>query len=274
MYCFQDGSEVISIKHEATDIQQEQEKSAVAITFREIKAEEEVSCISLYRLLSGFSNTLGCQNTFVFCYTHYCTQYIHLNMFQTSARATETFHVLPFIATQLFPYHMFSLPFPLNCFHSTSYVCILCAFIRYVKIIPFHFNFTCLWAKHTGVATVRGVFQEEQRFWRCLCRWLVCQNILDSVCWMTFHLLRKSWHMFTQLFWSSTNSCTSVSVQLQSVFQNPWMTKETSQPVTKITDSGSLFLGKVPSLETHFISAPHWCMSVAFVVLCGLHVCT
>ena len=50
-------------------------------------------------------------------------------MFQTSARATETFPVLPFIATQLFPYHMFCLPFPLNCFHSTSYVCILCAFV-------------------------------------------------------------------------------------------------------------------------------------------------
>ena len=144
MYCFQDGSEVISIKHEATDIQQEQEKSAVAITFREIKAEEEVSCISLYPLLSGFSNTLGCQNTFVFCYTHYCTQYIHLNMFQTSARATETFHVLPFIATQLFPYHMFSLPFPLNCFHSTPYVCILCAFPEYIKIIPCNLISTCL----------------------------------------------------------------------------------------------------------------------------------
>jgi len=38
-------------------------------------------------------------------------------MFQKSARATDTFHVLPFIATQLFPYHMFGLPFPLNCFH-------------------------------------------------------------------------------------------------------------------------------------------------------------
>jgi len=70
MYCFQDGSEVISIKHEATDIQQEQEKSAVAITFSEIKAEEEVSCIYLYPLLSGFSNTLCCQNTSVLCYSH------------------------------------------------------------------------------------------------------------------------------------------------------------------------------------------------------------
>ena len=51
MYCFQDGSEVISIKREATDIQQEQEKIAVAITFPEIKAEEEVVvflCIHCY----------------------------------------------------------------------------------------------------------------------------------------------------------------------------------------------------------------------------------
>jgi len=69
MYCFQDGSEVISIKREATDTQQEQQNSAVAITFSEIKAEEEVSCISLYPLLCRFSNSLCCQNTFVLCYT-------------------------------------------------------------------------------------------------------------------------------------------------------------------------------------------------------------
>jgi hypothetical protein len=90
MYCFQDGNEVISIKREATDTQL-QEKSAVAVTFPEIKAEEEVSRISLYPLLSGFSNTLCCQNTSVLCYTHGCTQYIHLNMFQTSARAGMRF---------------------------------------------------------------------------------------------------------------------------------------------------------------------------------------
>jgi hypothetical protein len=58
MYPFQDGSEVISIKREATDTQQEQEKNAVAITFPEIKAEQEVSCISLYPLLFRFSNIL------------------------------------------------------------------------------------------------------------------------------------------------------------------------------------------------------------------------
>jgi uncharacterized Zn-finger protein len=58
------------IKREATDINQEQGKSAVAITFPEIKAEEEVSCISLYPLLSGYSNMFCCQNTSVLCYTH------------------------------------------------------------------------------------------------------------------------------------------------------------------------------------------------------------
>jgi hypothetical protein len=58
MYCFQDGGEVISIKHEATDTHQEQEKSAMAIPFPEINAEGEVSFISLYPLLFGFSNLL------------------------------------------------------------------------------------------------------------------------------------------------------------------------------------------------------------------------
>ena len=144
MYCFQDRSEVISIKCEATDTQQQQQNSAAAVLFPEINAEEEVSWISLYPLLCRFSNTLWCQNTFVLCYTHDCTQYTHLNVLQTSARATETSHVLPSIATQLFPYHMFGLPFPLNCFHSTSYACILCAFPGYVNIIPCNFNSTCL----------------------------------------------------------------------------------------------------------------------------------
>jgi hypothetical protein len=58
MYCFQDGSEVISIEHEATDTQQEQEKSAVAVTFPEIKAEQEVSCIALYPLLFRFPSSV------------------------------------------------------------------------------------------------------------------------------------------------------------------------------------------------------------------------
>jgi len=65
MYCFQDGSAVISIKCEVTDTQHQQQNSAVAISFFEIKAEEEVSCISLYPLLSGFSNILCCQDTYV-----------------------------------------------------------------------------------------------------------------------------------------------------------------------------------------------------------------
>jgi len=70
MYCFQVGIEVISKKHEATDTQQQQQNSAVAITFSEIKTEEEVSCISLYPLLFTLSNTWCGQNTFVLCYTH------------------------------------------------------------------------------------------------------------------------------------------------------------------------------------------------------------
>ena len=89
-------------------------------------------------------NILCCQNPFVLCYTHDCTQYTRLNMFQTSARGTETFHVPLFIVTPLFPYHMFGLPFPLNCFHSTSYVCILCALPGCINIIPCNFNSTCL----------------------------------------------------------------------------------------------------------------------------------
>jgi hypothetical protein len=41
-------------------------------------------------------------------------------------------------------------------------------------------------------------------------------------------------------------------VHLHFVFEIPWTTKEASQPVSKITDSGSLFQGKAPSLDTHF----------------------
>jgi len=43
-----------------------------------------------------------------------------------------------------------------------------------------------------------------------------------------------------------------VSVQIQIAFHNVLITKEISQPVNKIMDSVSLFLGKVPSLENHF----------------------
>ena len=128
----------------------------MVITFPKIKAEEEVSFISFYPLLFGFSNILVCQNNFVLCYTHDCTQYVHLNMFQTSARDIETFHVLSFIATELFPYHMFGLPFPLNCFQSTSYVCILCAFPGCVKIIPCNFNSTSL-CSNTHLWSLLGV---------------------------------------------------------------------------------------------------------------------
>jgi hypothetical protein len=69
MHCFQDESEVISIKRETTDTQQEQQKSAVAITFTEMKAEEEVSCIYLYPLLFRLPNIFGCQNILL-CVAH------------------------------------------------------------------------------------------------------------------------------------------------------------------------------------------------------------
>ena len=69
MYCFQDGSEVISIKHEATDTQQEQQKSAVAITFPEIKAEEEVSCILCIHCYSDFQTPCAVR-TLLFCVIH------------------------------------------------------------------------------------------------------------------------------------------------------------------------------------------------------------
>jgi hypothetical protein len=71
MYCFQDGSEGISIKHEATDTQQEQKKSAVAITFPEIKAEEEVCiviCIFKHLVLTehyGFLLHFTVHNTYI-----------------------------------------------------------------------------------------------------------------------------------------------------------------------------------------------------------------
>jgi len=77
MYCFQDGSEVIGIKREATDTQQQQQNSAVAISFTEKKAEEEVSCISLYPVLFTFSNMLGCHNTF-FCVIHMTVHNTHI----------------------------------------------------------------------------------------------------------------------------------------------------------------------------------------------------
>jgi hypothetical protein len=44
---------VISVKHAATDTQREEE-GAVAISFPEIKAEQEVSCTSLCSLFQDF----------------------------------------------------------------------------------------------------------------------------------------------------------------------------------------------------------------------------
>jgi len=99
-------------------------------------------CIHCY----SYFQTPFAVKTLVLCYTRYCTHYIQLNKFQTCAGATETFHVLSVIATVLFPYHMFGLPFPLNSFLSASYVCILCAFQQCVTIIPCNFNSPCLFS--------------------------------------------------------------------------------------------------------------------------------
>jgi hypothetical protein len=77
MYCFQDGSEVISIKREATDTQQEQQNSAVSITFPEIKAEKEVSCISLYPLLPDFQTSCVVR-TLLFCAIHMTVHNTHI----------------------------------------------------------------------------------------------------------------------------------------------------------------------------------------------------
>jgi hypothetical protein len=91
MYCFQDGSEVISIKLEATDTHQEQEKSAMDITFPEIKSEEEVSYISLYTLLSGFSNIFACLNTCYVLHTLVCT----VHMFKQVSDSSQNHRNLP-----------------------------------------------------------------------------------------------------------------------------------------------------------------------------------
>jgi hypothetical protein len=51
---------------------------------------------------------------------------------------------------------MFCLPFQMNFFHSTSYVCILCAFVGCVKITPCNFISTCL-CSNTQLGPILGV---------------------------------------------------------------------------------------------------------------------
>jgi hypothetical protein len=109
MYCFQAGIEVNSIKCEATDAEQEQEKSAVALTFPEIKAEEEVSFISLYPLLFRFSNILGFQNILL------CI--IHMSVHNTYI--STCFRQVPEPQEP----SVFYLSFPVSCFHTTCLVC-------------------------------------------------------------------------------------------------------------------------------------------------------
>jgi len=136
MYCFQDGSEVISIKHEATDTPQEQEKSAVALTFPEIKAEEEVSCISLYPFLFIFPNTFCCQNTYFVLYTLVYTIHTvkqvsdkcqsHRNLPCSVHHCHYAVSVPPVwfaLPTELFPFYilcLYSLCIPTVCNNYTS----------------------------------------------------------------------------------------------------------------------------------------------------------
>ena len=146
---------MLSIKREATDTQQEQQKSAVAITFPEIKAEEEVSCNFFVSVVIQILKHVVLSEHF--CFVLYTLVYT-IHTFKHISDKCQSHRNLPcsVLATELFQYHMFGLPFPLNCFHSTSYVCILCVFPECVKIIPCNFNSTCLYS-NTVVATVRGV---------------------------------------------------------------------------------------------------------------------
>jgi hypothetical protein len=70
MYCFQDGSEVIGIKREVTDTLQEQQKSALAVTFPETKAVKEVRCISFISIVIQNFKHLALSEHFMFCVIH------------------------------------------------------------------------------------------------------------------------------------------------------------------------------------------------------------
>jgi hypothetical protein len=266
MYWFQDGSEVISIKREATDTQQEQEKSAVAITLPEINAEEEVSCISLYPLVFGFSNPLSCQNTFVLCHTHDCTQYVHLNLFQTSARDTETFHVLSFIATELFPYHMFGLPFPLNCFQSTSYVCILCTFPRCVKITHCNFNSFCV-CSNTQLWPLWGVCKGKNDG---------SEGICDGIRYVKVFWIVSAKRYF--ISWENPGTCLRSCFDPQpNVFRciSILSFKMLWWPVKLLSLWAKLRIVVCCFEETFlhlilFICFHYWRLSIAFGILCGL----
>ena len=61
------------IKREATDTQQQQQNSAVAISFPAIKTEEEVSCISLYPF-----QTPCVVRSLLFCVIHVSVHTTHI----------------------------------------------------------------------------------------------------------------------------------------------------------------------------------------------------
>jgi len=104
-------------------------------------------------------------------------------MFQTVPEPQKPSMFCP-IATQLFPYHMFGLPFPLNCFHSTSYVCILFAFPGCVKIVLCNFNST-FQCSNTQLWPLLGVCSGKNNSCEDICAgdWYAKISWLVSVDW-------------------------------------------------------------------------------------------
>jgi len=109
MYCFQDGSEMLSIKREATDTQQEQQKSAVAITFPEIKAEEEVSCNFFVSVVIQILKHVVLSEHF--CFVLYTLVYT-IHTFKHISDKCQSHRNLPC-----------SVLMPLSCFNTTCSVC-------------------------------------------------------------------------------------------------------------------------------------------------------
>jgi len=131
MYCFQDGSEVISIKRETTDTQHEQQNCAAAISFPEIKAEEEVSCLSLYPMLPEFEKKSGCFVLYTLVYTLHtfkhvsdkCQSYRNLPCSALHYHSAVSIpHVRFALPAELFPFHilcLYSLCIPRMCKNCT-----------------------------------------------------------------------------------------------------------------------------------------------------------
>jgi hypothetical protein len=143
MYCFQDRSEVISIKREATDTQQDQQNCAVALSFPAMEVEEEVSCIFYIHRYSYFQTRWFVRKLF-FCFIHISVHntYIYTCFRQVSQPQKPS---------------MFCPSLPLSCFHTTWWFAllteqfpfhILCLYSlcipRMCKFVPCNFNSTCL----------------------------------------------------------------------------------------------------------------------------------